>query len=71
MSREEALAAVFADHLGRPSTKRTKRHPLEVTSDRLGDATQTHYDELWDIGGGALMDEIAHVRDALEQIASR
>jgi hypothetical protein len=44
---------------------RTKRHPCEVTSDRLGD----HYERYYDQMDGPERDELSHVRDVLERIA--
>ena len=43
-----------------------KRHPAEVTADRLGDA----YDKWYDKFTGAERDYISAIRIVLEQIAS-
>lgn len=47
--------------------KRPRRHPLEVTSDRLGDAYAKYQDEL----SGQELDAISMVRFAFEQIAEK
>ncbi|MER5608319.1 hypothetical protein AB0F93_03685 [Micromonospora tulbaghiae] len=45
--------------------KRTRRHPAEVTSDRLGDASRR-----WGaVFTGAELDAIGQIRQALEEIA--
>lgn len=42
-----------------------KRHPLEVTSDRLGDHYERYYDKL----SGEELDAISMLRFAFEEIA--
>lgn len=42
-----------------------KRHPAEVTSDRLADASERYYDKLT----GEERDMISRIRTALEDIA--
>lgn len=45
--------------------KAAKRHPCEVTADRLGD----HLDRYPEAFDGATRDEIAHLRYVLQEIA--
>lgn len=42
-----------------------RRHPAEVTADRLGD----HLEKWFDTTDGALRDEISHVRHWLQERA--
>lgn len=42
-----------------------KRHPAEITSDRLADASERWHDKFT----GEELDMIGRIRDALEQIA--
>lgn len=44
---------------------RYKRHPCEVTSDRLAEHLEQYFDNL----SGGERDEISHVRFLLEEIA--
>lgn len=44
---------------------RPRRHPAEVTSDRLGD----HYEAYYDLMSGAELDALSRVRQVLEEIA--
>lgn len=46
--------------------RRDKRHPAEVTADRLAD----HLDKWFDTTDGSLRDAIGRVRDWLDQRAS-
>lgn len=45
--------------------QRDRRHPLEVTADRLGDHMEKHYDQMT----GTERDEFSHVRFVLQEIA--
>ena len=44
---------------------RVRRHPAEVTSDRLGDAAARWHDQFT----GTQLDAISEIRDVLERIA--
>jgi hypothetical protein len=46
--------------------KRTKRHPAEVTADRLGDAYERFYDKF----DGAELDMISQLKHAFDEIAA-
>lgn len=59
-----ALRQVFDKHLR--AGRRSRRHPAEVTSDRLGDALD-RWPEYFD---GPDRDAIAQIRSRLEAIAS-
>jgi hypothetical protein len=49
------------------TTKQHRRHPLEVTVDRLRD----HYARYWAELTGAQRDELSHVAYLLEEIAEK
>lgn len=49
----------------RTTARSPRRHPAEVTSDRLGDAVEKWYDHFT----GPERDMIARIRDVLERIA--
>jgi hypothetical protein len=63
-ARTKRIRAAFTSALA--ATPRGRRHPAEVTSDRLGDASAT-----WgDLMSGQELDALALVRQALEEIAN-
>jgi hypothetical protein len=47
-----------------PRHRRSHRHPLEVTSDRIADHIDAYYDRL----NGQLRDELSRARDILEAL---
>lgn len=59
----DALTSALADY--RKSGRGSRRHPAEVTSDRLGDALDRWPDRF----DGGQRDAIADLRTVLEQIA--
>lgn len=59
----DPISAALAE--ARRAGKLSRRHPAEVTSDRLGDAVTRWCDQFT----GAELDMVGVIRDRLEQIA--
>lgn len=64
-SNDERIGAILKAALNDPSRKWPRRHPCEVTADRLAD----HLDKYPDYFDGATCDDIGHLRHILQDIA--
>jgi hypothetical protein len=66
MATESARVSAIITNALRES-KSTKRHPCEVTADRIGD----HLDKYPEDFDGATRDDVGHLRHILQNIADR